>query len=105
MTDQAQGFYAVHKPTSWERIVKFLGFGRHWDEALFEWRNQEPQTGDWFVPSVFSTHTIVRIDWKDRLRILLSGRVEVICFSKMNVVVNRAESRSEFVVLAPGARR
>lgn len=99
MTDDTpHAFYSVHVPTIWER----LGFRRRFDEELFAWRNEEPKPEDGLVPSALCTHVRVHIDWWDRLRLLVSGACEIEVYTKTDVLVNKAISRSQFSVLPPG---
>jgi hypothetical protein len=91
----------VYRPTLMQRLWRRLGFGRRWNEALFDWRSADPQPGDWFAPGVLTTRTVVHIDWRDRLRILVSGRCEVTTYTRTDVGVDRVEARSQFSVLPP----
>lgn len=96
MTDTHAGMMQANKPSTWYR----LGFRHTWDESLFDWRNQEPPE-DGFVPGAFSTHIHVRVSWLDRLRLLITGHCEVVCYTKTDVLVNQAKTRSTFAVLPP----
>jgi hypothetical protein len=89
--------YAVSEPSIWYRF----GFRYRFDEALFDWRNQEPQADDWFAPSALCTRVKIRVSWLDRLRLLCSGTCEVSCHTRTDVLVSRAETRSQFAVLPP----
>jgi hypothetical protein len=80
------------------RVWQFLGFCRQYDDDLFEWRNAE---GDGFAPSAFHTETHCILGWKDRLRVLVTGHVAVDVWSKTDVIVGRAVSRSSVAVLPP----
>ena len=85
------GYYAVHRPTIWER----LGF----KECGAPWMKDEdfPE----LPPGRLITETNVYFDWKDRLRILMSGKVRVAVSTKSNVIVDTAISMSEVSVLPP----
>jgi hypothetical protein len=92
MSDRAIGFAMAHRPTLWNR----LGFGAcaahvpdHVDEAP-EW-----------APGALSTETRIVLDWRDRLRVLLSGRMMVSLKTKTDVPVRRALSVSSVSVLPP----
>ncbi len=89
--------YAVSKPTIWYR----LGFHYRFDEDLFNWRNEEPKEGDWFVPSALCTHVVVHLGWLDRCKLLITGKAEVISYTRTDVLVKKAVTRSEFCVLPP----
>ena len=97
MTNEAM----IYRPTLMQRLWRRLGFGTRWDEALFDWRSADPGPDDWFVPGVLSTRTVVHVDWRDRLRLLLSGKCEVATYTRTNVAVARGETRSLFSVLPP----
>lgn len=92
-----QNLVAVSKPSIWNR----LGFKYSWDENLFDWRNAEPVESDWFVPGTLNTETIIHVSFLDRLRLLVSGKCAIDCYTRTNVTVGRAESRSKFAVLPP----
>lgn len=100
--DETAGYGSYARPTFRQRLWRRLGFGFHFDEALFDWRNQEAEASDWFVSSAFNTVTDIHIDWLDRLRILISGRCSLSAYTRTDVLVNKAESRSQFAVLPPG---
>jgi hypothetical protein len=89
-------FYAVEKPTAGQRLARALGFGM---PAVPDDRD-EPQ----FAPGRIITQTHACFDWKDRLRVLVSGHVVVIVSTKTNVPVATAVSTSGIGVLAPGSR-
>lgn len=90
------GLCQVSKPSIWHR----LGFRHRWDESLFDWRNQEPPEPG-FVVGAFATHVVAHVSWLDRLRLFISGRCEIIVYTKTDVLVNKAASRSQFAVLPP----
>jgi hypothetical protein len=94
----AGAFYAK-QPLSL-RIWHWLGFHKSFSEELFEWRNMEPPE-EGFAPSAFHTETHVILDWKDRLRVLVTGHICVDVWTKTDEPVNRAKSRSEVAVLPP----
>lgn len=88
------------KPTIWYR----LGFHYGWDEALFNWRSADPEPDDWFVAGALTTRIEVHVGFLDRIRLLISGRCELFCSTRTDVVVKRAETRSQFAVLPPKKR-
>lgn len=57
---------------------------------------------DGWAPGQITTNVFVYLDWKDRLRALVSGRLEVQTRIQTDVHVSRARSRSKVGVLPPG---
>lgn len=57
-----------------------------------------------FAESYLATHTIVVFDWKDRLRILVSGKVKVDTYTKTDVIVRKSLSTSVAYVLPPNEK-
>lgn len=64
-----------------------------------------PENLDGWAPSYMMTTTVVCLDWLDRLRMLVSGRLEVTVRTKTNVIVQRMLSDSAAFVLPPGDLR
>lgn len=100
MSTDEGAFAVMNKPTLLQRLWRRLGYGFRFDEALFDWRNQEPPE-EGFVPGAMSTHVTIHVSWPDRLRLLLSGRCEIVSYMKTDTLVNRAATRSQFAVLPP----
>ena len=98
MADQA--FAAVSKPSLWYRF----GFHYHEDD-LFEWRNEEPKPGDWWTVGAVTTRVKIHFSFLDRLRLLISGTAEVTSYTRTNVTVDKAVTRSAVAVLPPSAMR
>lgn len=98
MNTNHAGFEKVSRPSIWH----WLGFRHRWDEALFEWRNQEPLEPG-FVPGAMATRVIVHVCWLDRMRLLVSGRCEIVSYMKTDALVNKTQTRSAFAVLPPSA--
>lgn len=97
-TSNGGAFYAPESFRS--KFWRKMGFCHHFDEDLFDWRNQDPpQEG--FVISAITTNVAIHVSFMDRLRLLVSGRAELSVYTKTNVVVDRAISRSQFAVLPP----
>lgn len=95
------GAFYAKQPLSL-RICRALGFHRAKDsEALFDWRNEEPKPGDWWKVGALSTRVTIYFGWADRLRLLLTGTCEVTSYTRTNVAVERAETRSQISVLSP----
>lgn len=88
------------KPTLRQRICWLLGLHRKHDETLFEWRTMDPPEKG-FAPSCLHTETHCVLDWRDRLRVLLTGHVLVDVWTKTDVEVKKSYSRSQIAVLPP----
>lgn len=98
---EAQGYLRGSKPSLRQRVWSGLGFGKTFDGDLFDWRTAEPGPSDWFVSGVISTHVRIHVGFLDRLRILISGECEVSCYTRTNVTVDQAQTRSDFAVMPP----
>ncbi len=61
-------------------------------------------SGD-FAPAYLVTGTISVLSWADRLRVLVSGTIEVVAATKTDVIVHKAFSRSKISVLPPGSEK
>lgn len=93
-----QAFYVPD--TFARRAWRWLGF-RY--PSLYE--QQEAALALDYEPCKWmATDTFIRFDWKDRLRILLSGNVKVIHRHRTDVTVKQCASMSAVGVLPPGAR-
>lgn len=88
------------KPTLGQRIAWALGFCLKRDDDLFDWRTMDPPE-EGFVVSCLHTETHCILDWKDRIRVLLTGHIVVNVWTKTDVFVKRSKSRSEVAVLPP----
>jgi hypothetical protein len=86
-------FINASKKPQWN-LWAWLGFGtchaRYEDEA--------PD----FAPGYLTTETKVCLDWWDRLRVLVSGKVMVSVATRTDKTVDRSLSISKFSVLPPG---
>jgi len=87
-----EAFYEYRRPTIWQR----LGFGR---PAMPDMDDMEGAEG--FVESHLIVSTVTTFGWRDRLRILLSGKVEVVQAVKTDALVRRTVARSNVAVLPP----
>lgn len=87
-------------PTFGQRVAWALGFCRKRDDDLFDWRMMEPPE-EGFTPSCLHTETHCVLDWKDRLRVLVTGHIVVDVWTKTDVLVKRSKSRSQIAVLLP----
>lgn len=85
-------FYAADKRTYWQRLVARLF-------PVRRMRNFGDLDG--FAPSYMSTFIRARIDWRDRLRLLVSGRLHIEVQTKTDVAVSKMVSQSVVYVLPP----
>ena len=93
-TTKPMAFYSVHRPTAWER----LGFGE-----CHAPRPDIPEDDPEFAASVLIVTTRVHLDWKNRLRMLISGDLMVDHAIKTDVPVGRSQATSAISVLPPGS--
>lgn len=92
MTDQQPtGECAVYRPTIWQR----LGFN-YARRPLME----DEAFPDHAVGALIN-ETFIKLDWVDRLRALVSGKLHVITTSKTDVPVARCVTASGVAVLPP----
>lgn len=75
------------------RFWRWLGFGRAFVEA--------PDERTDYAPGRIVTEIVTYFDWKDRLRIVLSGQVMTFVSIQTDVFVCRALSESKTSVLPP----
>lgn len=105
MTDNAQSHGAYYaKPRFIWKFWRALGYG--WrgpkdDTDRHEWSDLHEEG---FAPYAFSTHVHFRLDFADRIRLLVSGRAEVEVRTKSDVQPLRLKSRSWIRICAPGER-
>ena len=78
-----------------ERIWLALGFGACSNPN--PWPDEMPG----FAPAYVTVNTIAVLDWRDRLRVLLSGKLMVAASVKTDVMVGKAETASHVSVLPP----
>lgn len=80
------------------RIWRWLGFGmgNRWD--MVEWRCEE-EPG--FAPGALITDTVVHLDFLDRLRVLIGGRLRIEVSTKTDVLVKKSKSMSAVGVMPP----
>ena len=64
---------------------------------------QIPEDLEGYAPSYIVTRVVSHLDWKDRLRVLWSGRLAVETQTKTDVVVNKMVSQSVVYVLPPNS--
>ena len=85
-------FYSVHKPTLWER----LGFRECYAPRPPEMEEAPGWSESWFI-----VVTRVHLDWKDRLRLLISGNLMIDHAIKTDVPIARSQATSAISVLPP----
>lgn len=88
--DNCMATCQMYKRTIWDR----MGFGTC--SARME-DEDHPDLAEAYI----STDVYSRFDWKDRLRILFSGKVMVSLATKTSVIVEKAVSASKVSVLPP----
>ena len=89
---EPEAYYVEFKPDLWHR----LGF-RECGAPMME----DEEFPDLAVGRM-TTHTTIVLDWKDRLRLLVSGRLMCSMSQKTDVMVNTCVSRSQVSVMRPG---
>jgi hypothetical protein len=99
MTAEPTGgaFYAKEPLSS--RLWCWLGYG--WARAP---RPDEDELIEGWAPGWFIVETRAHLDWKDRLRILVSGNLMVQQAIKTDVPIARSRSTSDIKILRPGRR-
>ena len=89
-------FYAVVKDPWLSKIWRRLGFRRAWVR-----RSSKAEGG--FAEGYIVVESVTHFDWKDRLRILVSGRVQIEHAIKTDVAVMRSLVETDVAVLPPWA--
>ncbi|MER9622682.1 hypothetical protein NKI98_14785 [Mesorhizobium sp. M0222] len=87
--------YQVYKPTAKERFWNALGFGL----ASVPRPDDDPAFAEGWAVTTIVTH----FDWRDRLRIVISGKVQTKVSLKTDVPVARAKTYAETRVMPPWA--
>lgn len=90
-------FYAPDPRPQWKQWLQQKLFPRQHFGPVFE-----PYDDPAWAPGECSTHVHITACWRDRLRLLISGRCEVQIRMRTDVPVGRIESRSNFTVQPPG---
>lgn len=96
-TDGPHAFYAIYKPTIRERFWRASGF-RHANAE----RPDSDEEG--WAPGWLAVNTFAHLGWLDRLRLLISGNVEIECFVKTDVSIGKSRAVSSVGILPPGKR-
>lgn len=94
MTDDTQAFYQEYRPSLRERFWRKMGFRFHLgddgkDTTAFQGR--------------MKTRTRFRFCWSDRLRLLLTGRLEVTISNDIDTPSpDKIHTRMDWQIKAPG---
>lgn len=80
------------------RIWRALGFGMNNSMDMTDWRCEE-EPG--FAPGALVTDTVVHLDFLDRLRVLVGGRLRIEVSTKTDVLVKKSKSMSAVGVMPP----
>ena len=89
MTEDRNCYCSEFKPTIWHR----LGFGRAHCSL--------PEKDERFVDGALTTESTIHLDWLDRFRALISGRIHHVTKTQTDVTVNYARSISSVKVMPP----
>lgn len=90
-----RAYAVITKPTIWQR----LGFGECNAPHLAD-EDFDPVI---YSPGQISTSVYAVLDWRDRLRVLISGRIKTATAIKTDNMVVRSYSSCSFSVLPPRA--
>lgn len=93
-TDRITNLVSLDQRTRWQRLMS-NAFPRN--NLPIPAEDDKPG----FAPSYLLTYVEARLDWLDRLRILVSGKCEVQIRTYTDVAVKKSVSESLFTVLAP----
>lgn len=98
MTDETQfAGYAEYIPTRRERLWRALGFRYHHGDSA-------PEV--WEASGWFQNKSCFHFDWKDRLRLLFTGRLKVVTTYDLDTVSpDKIRTRLDWQILAPGELR
>lgn len=87
--------YAVYTPTRIERFWRKLGFRYH--------LGNEPEGID-SLEGWMQTRTWMHFSLRDRLRLLLSGRLHIVLTQHLPVKCDFSKNRLDWMIVAPGGR-
>lgn len=90
MVELENNFAKEYVPTRTERFWRWLGFRYH----LYEL----PETD---MPGWMMTKTAIQFDWADRLRLLLTGRINIDIRQATDVKVSTCASAVSFEIVPP----
>ncbi|MDE2469422.1 MAG: hypothetical protein KGL35_11915 [Bradyrhizobium sp.] len=94
MIPQTIGYCAAYKPTIWQR----LGFGT----CRAPRPDVEDEASEW-APAWHIVAVRIHLDWKDRIRTLISGNLMVESCLQTDVPIGRSKAATEIGILPPGA--
>jgi hypothetical protein len=97
MDEQNMGYAQEYKPTFKERFWKRLGF--HYDQTEFPENDEEKSYKGWML-----TYSYFEFSFRDRLRLLLTGRLKVKLRQLTDVEVIKCKSTVSFKILYPGEK-
>jgi hypothetical protein len=89
--------YMIYVPTLGDRLRRALGYRQRLPEDF------DPEPND--CPYWAKTVIIVRFDWRDRLRLLLTGGVEVATEHRTSEQIEKMIGHTAVTLLGPGDRR
>jgi hypothetical protein len=93
---ESSNFVSIPKLGFWWHVWDKLGFGQSYPDASD--LEEDPR----FAPGALLTVTKTQLDWPDRLRVLVSGRIVVRARTVTDVPVKVAITRSTFSICRPG---
>lgn len=94
MTDTSQNFAAIYVPTLRERIFRKIGYRYHLGE--------EPDGAD-ALGGWMRTDMRLHFSWRDRLRLLLTGRLFIACIVSIDTPSpNVCKSHMDWRIVEPG---
>jgi hypothetical protein len=80
-------------------------FGRRLLDRLFPYLCQpDPEWVEGFTPGYCRNRTVMVLDWKDRLRVLVSGRVNLEQVHQTDVQIGKLKTVGTVCILPPGFR-
>lgn len=85
-------FYAPDPRAGWKRLLTRL-----WPRQRFE----TPESIDGFAPGYSVVQTVVHVSWRDRLRVLVSGRCDVEAHVYTETTLRRVYALGNFTVRPP----
>lgn len=92
---QDHAYFAPDARPAWRRLLsRLFPVPRSWHEL----DSDEP--AGW-APGWLETHVVARLDWRDRLRVLVSGHVHVRTRTRTDVPVNRTLATSSVWIEPP----
>lgn len=95
MRYEPKTYFVVKPRTLRQKIFSRLGFGTCTARPQME-------EIEGFPPSWITAHTYIRLDWKDRLRVFVSGRLFVAQAIQTDVEVSQSVITTRTSVPAPG---